>query len=94
MGQACSNLRSLNISSCRYLAPNALEPLLRAPTDTLWREEDGMLVAPAGPMLAQLAELDVSYCPLSTQAICQLLGCGRRLTVGTQCGPHGCRQKM
>ena len=109
LGKACPRLHSLNVSSCRYLAPDALEPLLQAPAahpagtyglgptvaGTGWGQSAGLLMngfgnegAALGPMLPELTELDVSYCPLPTAAICRLLGNAPRLTVSPSAKPY------
>ena len=70
MYAACPELHTLLLTCCGYLAPDALDPLLRP------RDHDN-----DGPALPELTTLDVSYCPLPGRAIADLLTHGSRLEV-------------
>ena len=71
MYAACPELRTLLLTCCGYLAPDALDPLL------LPRGGDGV----RHTALPELTTLDVSYCPLPSRAIADLLTHGSRLEV-------------
>ncbi|KAK9866208.1 hypothetical protein WJX84_008811 [Apatococcus fuscideae] len=81
-------LQNLALPVCSSLGPQIL-PSARLPHLTYL----DLFSTPTKDLLA-LAELDVSYCPLSTQAICQLLGCGRRLTSIAISGCQGAQDEI
>ncbi|KAK9836189.1 hypothetical protein WJX81_007802 [Elliptochloris bilobata] len=83
---ACPGLHTLKLSSCVYLRADALAALLPG------RAADGQGGAGAAPSpaaacppgvaaLPSLTELDVSYCPLPTSALADILGGVSRLQV-------------
>lgn len=72
--EACPGLAKLTLASCRDLRPDALDAILPLPPS-----EAG---APASCKLPVLRLLDVSYCPLPTQKLSNLLYYGTRFEVG------------
>jgi len=75
---ACAGLHTLKLSSCAYLRDDALAALLpsgqAAACGPAGRSPaPGACAAVGGALLPSLTELDVSYCPLPTRALADLL---------------------
>lgn len=77
---ACSRLETLLLTCCGYLAPHALDPLLRAPPAAAGCDGEGE-GGEGSHALPALTTLDVSYCPLPARSIEDLLTRGSRLEV-------------
>jgi len=88
---ACAGLHTLKLSSCAYLRDDALAALLPS-GQAAARGPAGGSPAPAacaaggGALLPSLTELDVSYCPLPTRALADLLIGVPRLEVRSGAG--------